>query len=1727
MPLSSGFSIQRNELIRVPHRIHTEHHISPGINEIPLKTVIDFTDKSWEWDIRVRGVKRTLKRVLGNNYANSTNSSGITTTDEEKNVWESTVEFYTEGDLSVKHEVVEFDQNIGIYGGLRFHKDHVPIASDPISISFREHTWSWVGSGGLLHQLATDLCVHPYDVPELRMVQSPDYVPGSSATPATYAHTTVTFIAASGIVDGEKVSIILDVNTTIEVTGSSTTNATLLANLFVGMNTSTVNWDITSPSAGVVKFSKNSSYTTNAGITGQTAIGLVSADIVIDNSSNSAAASTVSMNVSNSVDGNLASSGGDSFVVLLNENGYLDDVPADSTQSTQRQVKSTPGTEDLLRTPDGDITGGLTTSGGGILDVPSDLATIVFGDAFGYLASTAPVNVVVSSIDATTDAVLAVSVSQETDGSNVIVVTDITNPGALLDLSSLTYDYSNFPAHDTNFTVGDVIPITSGLWRIVRSDTYTFNASITNPAAEGQSTPITIEAGGLLFPEANRDIAPSARKIHTGNIGNANDIIYMPYLKSDLGNGQFVISVDGRVLPDEYWYSKSISAVGDSTTAKRYSTFHFSGELEKHAEWVIDPLNCVVSITFEWDYSTLKPYGALVGPNGFSPIQEHYDDDHSFISKNGDIWSYDAPSLDAAGQVVRGVLTISDTTQFGIYDVVMLEYAKSAGDGFEPAFRLVYPTTNNLDRASVESSCDDISTLFVVESTPAVDILSRDSQYGLTQHMPGNSATQEWRIRFEWLEESNDLKVCVATKYQIKDDGTITQGQDRTGIQQKVFRLPGELCDVYHEPVISRGVTATSVKNKSHWFRRTDTKMLYDVAPTYPISYKLTTTNHGVALFVWEHASVGSDTDSSWFVIQRQVDQTTGQPDVTGKCPLHCVYSPTKRGRTFEGLEQYYASSDIADLTPSPIIYDALGNALRNPSKTYWVSNDSVFDGYVNAIDFFGKGYGAMATDPDQRKLLSRFPSVDDLSQGIVAGAFTHGYRSYWYDFYADSNDYVTSLNIQGFGDLPRNINTSNWQIDFAENPLSGSPVPVTMYNNIIQVTVSGGEITNIVISTDESAIDNELFTLSDIGSSFLLDIDNVTNGIPHDDVGFKPADLGPVRFIVDGESSTPSTYMLDTSYFADMITNGFGGSGYIDSGANPYVIGLIDVSSIGASAVQTPDFHPGVLDFSTISYSGNLIFTTLTPYRMSPYGDVSSVHGQCIDRTGTIVQLPQGPNKNNAEGCLAVGRLSTSWTGIQDDHLWVPPAIPPAEQGTNLDDWKSHADTLVDLLAPHNMNQKVKILDSMIVSLNEITVIRDLSAYVLSYDEWTKDGDPSTVGRFLESMDINNVNRFGIKFRLPMFSTTDTPVYDFTSATIDDLNPTEVWPAGKEMFNADGEFILKWGDVVGNLTHPGCCNLQGLAFVWSEDSAGAKYIINRCRHGNSGYINLNPYQLTVAPGSTEPSDETLSQPFVTDKSQTFIQSTLNPVLKGKLPGDVIFTDTSSNNMYYYDFENKTLYFKKPPATGSELAISFDTTSGMDNYIVEVPQDKDFTTMIEDSYISINRFVVREADVLKPWDYHLSATKHHVDSYAIINPYEQLSVTDDREFVFSFPTQLTSQRFYYPTSELDMICISSAGFSTQGGHIEIDKYNDSTGITDAVYDAGVDGTFNPTGLNDVPYIYSGQIDQGGTQFYWKRNKRKYEGMTSTLPNGNGMRVFVLVTGSSVRHSDVPKGTIST
>jgi hypothetical protein len=160
----------------------------------------------------------------------------------------------------------------------------------------------------------------------------------------------------------------------------------------------------------------------------------------------------------------------------------------------------------------------------------------------------------------------------------------------------------------------------------------------------------------------------------------------------------------------------------------------------------------------------------------------------------------------------------------------------------------------------------------------------------------------------------------------------------------------------------------------------------------------------------------------------------------------------------------------------------------------------------------------------------------------------------------------------------------------------------------------------------------------------------------------------------------------------------------------------------------------------------------------------------------------------------------------------------------------------------------------------------------------------------------------------------------------------------------------------------------------------------------------------------------------------------------------------------------------------------FNTSSGKTSYILD-PFDKEDPLASDWVAKPIWRYVVREYGKLKPWDVHKSATKHETDSNAIINSMEQLAITDDNRFVITFPTGLTTQSFMYPAEEIDMICFSSAQVIGEGSTVPMTSYLRGSQAED--------------------------ID-----------KRRYYGLRSTLPNGNGMRVCILVSGDWILNTDV-------
>ena len=1016
----------------------------------------------------------------------------------------------------------------------------------------------------------------------------------------------------------------------------------------------------------------------------------------------------------------------------------------------------------------------------------------------------------------------------------------------------------------------------------------------------------------------------------------ASGTAMIPYTRGDLGDGEFRVSINGKLLPESFYTVES-----DDATRRSTITLLAGSEIT----WVdtADLNNVNVAIGYHWKHSLDVPYGALIGKAGLGPTQTAISGiNHAFVANDGIVFipatssqqyavldlNWDATNqtftvnTDGGGTVLA---TETDNSYIDAGSIFLIEYEEV--DTYEPAFNLIYPKPLSNNKVDVEYALRNISDKFLVESSKGVDLLSDDTLTPEYTSPTSNRRPQKWRLRFEWDRKLSSVRVNVATAYQLLDDMSVTKGQSRDGIKGPVSREPGELCDIYKEPNVGRGSTYQLIKSKSDFYRRSQ-KDIDDTARTYPLSYRITITDHGMGLFMWEQASVDQDDDYAWFVVQRHVDQTTGQPEFTGKSPVHCVYSPCKRPIDIADLNQYYAASDINDLTKTPNLYTSLGQMLETEGPTlYFDTTETIFNGTVNALDFTGKGYlsgtDASGDSTGQKK---------ELDVGIV-GSKTTSTTDYW---------------TKGV----------HWKVtapDTYDPTTSVFPAQFTAINSTDRVN------------------DLEI-------------------------VGF-------TELPRDGVSSTAKT----------------NGSSWVnDSRLAPH-------------------------------FSGNVIYP-----------------------------------ENRIE------RVSTFVTAATD----ATNGIPDAATGASPTDWNDPSFSMLDILYNENQANQTKVLDSLIVAIDGQELIRDTDAYILNYDQWVRMGDPSTGDRFVQSLDAVGVTKLGSSFRLPVESNATVPdyikeIFDGTSqgaaATYKEGVLLDWQPY--DPLDPDGGASMSCNVI--NPTTKVAYTIHFIYALW--EIFGAKY-----QNAADPSTGLNISKYTNLTGSS---------------------------VNGKLPGDPVWSLLDpTKNVYIYDFFNQTLLFRDAPRPSAALTVKlinyvFADPAG-NAYYIETPDDRDFPERNQNFEKTINRFVVREQDVLKPWDFHVSATMHEIDSNAIINPQEQLSITQDRDFVFSFPTQLTSQRFYYPRSELDLITVSSADFSTQSGSIEIEKYTDSDGLN-AQFTVGGQ-SFDVTSAGTA-HPYAGHVGPDGQKYYWKKNKRRYEGMMSTLPNGNGMRIFMQTAGSSIKFTDTNEG----
>lgn len=87
------------------------------------------------------------------------------------------------------------------------------------------------------------------------------------------------------------------------------------------------------------------------------------------------------------------------------------------------------------------------------------------------------------------------------------------------------------------------------------------------------------------------------------------------------------------------------------------------------------------------------------------------------------------------------------------------------------------------------------------------------------------------------------------------------------------------------------------------------------------------------------------------------------------------------------------------------------------------------------------------------------------------------------------------------------------------------------------------------------------------------------------------------------------------------------------------------------------------------------------------------------------------------------------------------------------------------------------------------------------------------------------------------------------------------------------------------------------------------------------------------------------------------------------------------------------------------------------------------------------QFTVREQDILRPGK-RRSASDNDVDSEAVLNMENQVSLSEDGKYVVTFPSRLNTSRYRYP-HELDMMGITSSDVVSQYSDVPLQFYGEA------------------------------------------------------------------------------------
>lgn len=148
--------------------------------------------------------------------------------------------------------------------------------------------------------------------------------------------------------------------------------------------------------------------------------------------------------------------------------------------------------------------------------------------------------------------------------------------------------------------------------------------------------------------------------------------------------------------------------------------------------------------------------------------------------------------------------------------------------------------------------------------------------------------TQKWALVFYYSEEEQYLDVYICTPDQVID----AEGDFRVAVKYnsgKIVRISGKLTPGSEDAVtIGSGDDAKRVALRFMSFENWE--IPNSDTQANPMSYRLVTSNHGCSFQCWVESYDSSGDRFAWFVVQRMID-SNGNPVVTGKAPLFCLFA--------------------------------------------------------------------------------------------------------------------------------------------------------------------------------------------------------------------------------------------------------------------------------------------------------------------------------------------------------------------------------------------------------------------------------------------------------------------------------------------------------------------------------------------------------------------------------------------------------------------------------------------------------------------------------------------------------------------------------------------------------------------------------------------------------------------------------------------------------------------